>query len=641
MCGITGMFRAEGLADLKLRAPGVLAEMTSALTHRGPDQGWTQWVPPRRSPGRGPVAGLGVRRLALVDVSGGLQPACDSSGRWWVCLNGEVYNHARLWGEVRAHDPDQQGTGEAELIAALVAQVGVTTALERLDGQFALSIVDLDREEVWLVRDRMGQKPLYWTLLDDGTLAWSSELRSLRCGALGPVGGPVRRAALQAVLLWEFVPSPMSVWQDIQKLAPSTLLRFSEGRVQVDQWYRPPVPRGGRGGDLQRWAKSVLGSLHVSVLHRLRADVEVAALLSGGLDSTGVASLAQESMSQPLSTFGVSVDHPGFDEGPSSRLAAAELGTFHRQVPFRLDEMAQLADTVLAHMDEPLADSSLLPTWTLMAAVRAAGFKCVLSGDGADELFGGYPTTLAHAMLPSGASPRLAGALAGMFARLPVRSEGVSADYMARRMAAGLGRPFGWRHQIWMGAWLPEEVVPDNALDELLTSITASSEGAPAAARALHLDQRLYLADGVLVKVDRASMAHGVEVRSPFLDHRLVELAADIGMDHKIQRPGPRTLARKRVFRGKKVLARALAEHVPLSVRQRAKQGFGSPVGPWLRGPARALLHDLPDQLADVLDPTLLLRTIEEHLTGKRDHRRRLWSAHVLARWRRSPWGDQ
>jgi len=639
MCGITGVFRAAGLAGLQQRAPGILDEMTDALTHRGPDQRWTRWVDGPTATARGPVAGLGVRRLALVDVKGGQQPASDPSSRWWVCLNGEIYNHARLRQEVRAHDSRLTGNGEAELIAALVAQVGVSTALERLDGQFALSIVDTVDETVWLVRDRMGQKPLYWTVLKDGSLAWASELRALRRPGLGMPGGSVRRAALQAVLLWEFVPSPLTPWQDIDKLPPGGVLRFARGRATVDRWYRPPVPVGGRGGDFHRWARSVRGSLHVSVLQRLRADVEVGALLSGGLDSTGVASLAQGTLERPLATFGVSVDHPGFDEGPRARLAAAELGTFHRQVPFRLDDMAELAESVLQHMDEPLADSSLLPTWSLMAAVRAAGLKCVLSGDGADELFCGYPTTLAHAMLPPRPSPRLAGTLAKMVTQLPVRSDGVSADYMARRMVAGLSRPFGWRHQTWMGAWLPEEVLPDDTLDDLLQRETAPSEGAPAAARALHLDQRLYLADGVLVKVDRASMAHGVEVRSPFLDHRLVELAADIGLGHKIKRPGPRSLARRRLFRGKHVLSQALADDVPLAVRQRAKQGFGSPVGPWLRGPGRARLADLPDQLADLIDPGHMQLTIREHLEGKRDHRRRLWSAHVVARWRHSPWG--
>ena len=634
MCGITGLFR-PGL--LRGPLPGLTARveaMTAALTHRGPDQAWTQAVADRTSPGA-PMAMLGVRRLAIVDVKGGRQPATDATGRIRVCLNGEIYNHGRIRQELQAEGVPFESEGDAEAVAQLIARVGLDTALDRLVGQFALAVLDRDTRELWLVRDRMGQKPLYWTVTDDGTVAWASELRALR-----PVPG-IRwepdPAALRALLLWEYVPSPFTPWAHIRKLPPGARLYAGDGPPTVERWYVPPVPRAGSGGNHGQWARSVRGSLQVAVLQRLRADVEVGGLLSGGLDSSAVCALSQGARPDPLPTFGVSIRSPGFDEGPHSRAAAAALGTFHRQIPVDVADLEHLEAQVVAHMDEPLADSSLLPTWRLMAAVADAQLKCVVSGDGADELFAGYPTTLAHRMVPwLQASAPLIRRLASL---RRARQAGVSRDYMARRLLDGVGRSFAWRHQTWMGAWLPEELSLDGTLDRFLEEETAASEGADPACRALHLDQRLYLADGVLVKVDRASMAHGVEVRSPFLDHRVVELAADIGLDHKVRLPSPRTLRRGGVFEGKRVLKTAVAELVPASTRARPKQGFGAPVGPWLRQSAPGVLESLVPQVEDLVSADLVQTVIREHRSGLADHRRRLWSLRVLAAWRASPWG--
>lgn len=625
MCGITGLFAPTGLDPR--HAPSLVHAMTTALTHRGPDAGWTRQV----SDNAVLLSVLGVRRLAVVDVAGGRQPACDTAQRWWVCLNGELYNHRRLRQELQAEGVAFRGEGEAELVAQLVAHLGVDLTLSRLDGQFALSIVDSHTRTLHLVRDRMGQKPLYWTTLADGTLAWGSEL-----AALHPVASAwkLNPDALRALLLWEFIPSPLTPWRGVHKLEPGTVLVSRDGHTELRSYWSPPVPAAGRGGERSLWARSVRGSLQVSVLARLQADVPVGLLLSGGLDSSAVSALAQARSTTPVASFSVAVDAPGFDEGPQARRVAAHLGTAHRQIPLQQADLPRLLDEITHHMSEPLADSSLVPTWLLMAAVRQAGLKCVLSGDGADELFGGYPTLLAHRL--AAAASGLSEVMGPLVRALPTSAEGVTADYMAKRFIDGLKRPFPWRHQTWMGAWLPEEIGPVDDLDSLLQRITAPSEGAPAGVRALHLDQRLYLADGVLVKVDRASMAHGVEVRSPFLAHRLVALAADIGLGHKVGTPRPGAL-----FRGKVVLKQAVADLLPSETTARKKQGFGAPVGPWLRGPHAGLLDGIEDTLSDAISGDTLRRVRREHASGKVDHRRRLWSAVVLSRWRRSRWGDQ
>lgn len=611
MCGIVGAFRALGLAPEVLAA---VPRATGMLSHRGPDDEGFAIV-------EGGIAALGVRRLAIVDSVGGAQPMV--AGGVHVALNGEIYNHGPLRKELEAGGARLYTRSDTEVVAALFGRYPARTALERLQGMFALSVVAGPERRLWLARDRMGQKPLYWTRLADGSVAWASEPRALL--ALPGVPRRADRRALQAYLLFEYVPTPWTAWEGISKLEPGTCLEVGPEGVEHWRWWTPPVPRSGSGGSLKKWAQSIRGSLEVAVASRMEADVEVGYLLSGGLDSTAVTALAQARSRGPVRTFSIAVDAPGFDEGPAARLVAAALGTAHREARLGPDDLPRLLDAIATNVDEPLADSSLVAMWRLMELVREAGLRCVQSGDGADESFAGYPTYLAHKLAPAATSAKpLIRLLAG---RLPTTWEGVTRDYMARRFADGLGLPWQRRHQVWMGAWLPDEI---GVNDEVWTVVDAHARAAvetDPVSRAMYLDQRLYLSDGVLVKVDRASMAHGIEVRSPFLDHNLVELAADLPVAHKLR--GRTT---------KLVLRRAVADLVPTEVLERAKHGFGTPVGPWLRGPCRHLLDEI-DEIDDLVPGETLRRVKREHLEGTVDHRRRLWSALVLGRWRRGPWG--
>lgn len=616
MCGIAGAFRPQGVEPAPVRA------MVEALVHRGPDDGLVRHA----GPDDRPYAVLGTRRLSIVDLEHGRQPLTDASGRFLVAMNGEIFNHRPLHKMLAAGGHAFQGHGDTEVLAALLASNpdALDRCLQQTHGQLAAAVVDTRQRRLVLVRDRMGQKPLYWTRLPDGTVVFASELK-----ALAQHPGVQRRAdrrALQAVLLWEYVPTPWSAWQGVHKLEPGTMLIVDESGLRVDRWWTPPVPRGGRGGSLSRWAQSLRNGLQLATIQRLEADVEVGVLLSGGLDSSTVCALAQARATRPLRSFSISVDAPGFDEGAHARRVAAVLGTEHRAARLGPEDLPRLLDAISAHMDEPLADSSLPATWRLMELVAEAGLKAVLSGDGADESFAGYPTYQAH-RLAAAARP-VGPALAPLVARLPVRHEGVSRDYMARRFLEGLDLPWARRHQVWMGAWLPQELDLEPGIYDVLDAHAAAAEHTDAPSRAMYLDQRMYLSDGVLVKVDRASMAHGVEVRSPFLDHSIVELAADMSREMKLSRGES-----KRVL---KVVAREL---LPAEVVDRPKKGFGTPVGPWLRGPARSLLDGLPEAVEDLVPPELLRRCIQEHLDGRADHRRRLWSALCVARWRQGPWG--
>jgi asparagine synthase (glutamine-hydrolysing) len=612
MCAITGVFRAAGVD------PRPVSAMSRALAHRGPDAHSV-----RRYGGTAPYASIGVERLAIVDVEQGTQPAADPSGRYRVALNGEIYNHARLRRDLIANGLMLKTASDTEVVAALIATNGLERTLSMCHGMFAMAVLDTQERRLFLVRDRMGVKPLHWTQTQDGTVAFASEIKGLL--AHPTVNPTLDRAAVDAYLMFEYVPTPMCIWSSIHKVEPGTWLAVSAEGVSTHRWWTPPVVEPGRPGNFERWAQSLHGALQVAVRQRTEADVPTGFLLSGGLDSAAVAALAAAGSDRPLHTFSLSIAADGFDEKDAAAQTAAAIGATHHCASIGPTDLEPLLHAVTAAMDEPLADSSLIATWRLMASVKAAGLKCVLSGDGADEILGGYPTYLAHQVAgPASGVRRL---LDQAISRLPVRTNGVTGDYMARRFLDGLGLPWQRRHQVWMGSWLPNELGVGDAVWARPDQI-AESAGADPIGRAMSLDQRMYLSDGVLVKVDRAAGAHGIEVRSPFLDHSVVELAASMGTGHHI-----RGTANKRVLRA------AMANVLPEAVRSRPKKGFGTPVGPWLRGASSHLLDGLPDRTANWIPPEACAQAISEHLSGQTDHRRRLWSALILAHWAEGPHG--
>jgi asparagine synthase (glutamine-hydrolysing) len=613
VCGIAGVFNAAGVDTSPVPA------MARALAHRGPDSHTV-----RRYGGRKPYAAIGIERLSIVDPAHGHQPASDASGRWRVALNGEIYNHTRIARELAAEGVVFKSGSDTELVAELIARIGLDRALERCHGMFALVVLDTVERRLFLVRDRMGVKPLHWTCLPDGTVAWASEIKGLKQHPKLAVH--IDPVAVKQFLLFEYIPTPRTIWSEVHKVAPGTWVVADARGVHHHRWWHPPVAPGGGAGNFDRWAQSLRGALQVAVHQRMEADVPVGYLLSGGIDSGSVAALAAARSDTPIHTFSMHVEGPGFDEGDAAVETARALGAIHHSATFGPGDLERLLVAIGASMDEPLADSSLLPTWKLMAAVRDAGFKCVQSGDGADESFAGYPTHLAH-RLATAASPARA-LLRRVADALPVTEAGVSKDYMARRFVDGLGLPWHRRHQVWMGAWMPHEIQADDRVWAEVDAHAAAVEGADTVARALYLDQRMYLGDGVLTKVDRAAGAHGIEVRSPFMDHAVVELAAQMGTRHKLR--GTTT---------KRVLRAAVSDLLPESTRDRKKKGFGAPVGPWLRGSCTHLLDGLAERVDTWLPGERVRDCVADHRAGDVDHRRRLWSALVLAEWAEGPWG--
>ena len=617
MCGIAGAISFAGPSP----RPASLRRMLAAIGHRGPDDDRTESV------GRGV---LGARRLAIIDVAGGQQPRWDADRRVVVAFNGEVYNHRVLRKGLEDEGEVFASVSDTEVVATLLATCEPVRALRQLNGMFAVAAWDARHETLLLARDPLGQKPLYWTLTDAGTLVFCSELKGL---LLHPeVRREVDPAALEQVLLFEYIPSPRTIYRGIHKLEPGTFLVADAAGIRQQRWWHPPLVGQDRETLApERWARAVRSSLQVAVAHRMVSDVPVVTLLSGGIDSSAVSALAAQRSPEPLHSFSVGFQEPSFDESSPARRMAEHLGTLHTAVPCAAGGRGGVLDALEQGLCEPLADGSLPATWVLTEAVRDAGFKVALSGDGADEHFGGYPTYWAHrvaeALRPGAAT------LAALGAALPASTDNLSRTYLLRRFAAGLPLPHARRNQVWLGAWLPDEVgdllgrrpQPWQEVDAWAAVAKAIPDPVD---RAMYLDQRLYLGEGVLTKVDRASMLCSVEVRSPFLDPNLVSVAATIPR-------GTRLLRRET----KRILRLAVADLLPPDILGRPKKGFGTPLGPWLRGPCRSLLDDLEERLETCCDPDRVTRVKREHVDGTADHRRRLWSLLILARWWHGPWG--
>ena len=616
MCGIAGIV-GPGLGA---EAEAQTRRMLTTLTHRGPDdEGLT----------RLDGVCLGVRRLAIVDAPGGHQPL--RHGGAWVALNGEIYNHGALRKELSARGRRFATASDTEVVAALVDELGVEQALTRLDGMFALAVWEPAARALTLARDRMGEKPLYWTRRGDH-LRFGSELKALLSLADQP--RTICPDALHQLLMFEYIPAPRSIYQGVYKLQPGHLLRVEPGGQRLTRWWTPPIP-GATPSRLEepRWERSALSSLQIAVKQRLDADQPVAVTLSGGIDSSAVLALAARLRPEPpLHTFTVTFDEPSFDEGGPAARMAAHVGATHHAVPLPASALPEALDDLGARLCEPLTDGSLVPTRALYKAVHEAGLRVTLGGDGADELFGGDPTYLAH---PVAERLSAAGPLArALTRRLPSSTDNLSRTFMAQRFAEGLGLPWARRDQVWLGAFTPNELprltgrAPAAAWDVVDAWAADAERGGELVGRVMFLNQRLYLGEGVLMKVDRASMLSSVEARAPFLCHRLVGLAADIPV-----------AAHLRGGQTKALLRRAVAELLPPDLTRRPKKGFGAPLGPWLAGPMRGLLDGLEDDLDGLIDGGTVRRLIDEHVGGRADHRRRLWTLLVLARWRHGPWG--
>src|SRR5919198_29486 len=573
VCGICGIASAGGPVD-----PARLAEMSATLVHRGPDSDGVFL--------EGGV-GLAARRLSIIDLEHGDQPIANEDGSIHVVQNGEIYNHEELRRGLEAAGHRFRTRCDTEVLVHLYEEHGDDFA-RRLRGMFAVAIWDgRGAGRLVLARDRFGIKPLAYRDVD-GELAFASELRALP-------RGEVDLDALEAFLAFNSTPAPLTIFRACRKLPPGHVLAWEDGEVAVRRFARPaPVPADEvRGEDDAELAEELRARLRDSVRAHLVSDVPVGVLLSGGIDSSVLAALAAEESSEPLRTFSIGFEERSFDELANARLVVERYATRHRELVLRPDA-ALLLPALADAFDEPFADSSALPTY-LVSRLAAEDVKVALSGEGGDELFGGYYTYAADLLaVRVGGLARAARPLVEL---LPSSSAKASFDYRAKRFVRAAHLPPLDRHHAWKEIFSPEaraELLDGRkeALDplDLYRARYAETEGADELARLQDVDTGIYLVDDLLVKTDRASMAHSLEARVPFCDPVVAELALALPRRLKV-----RGLAKKRLLR------RAIAPLLPTRILRARKQGFSIPAAAWLRG-------DLQPFAREVLGPATIAR---------------------------------
>jgi asparagine synthase (glutamine-hydrolysing) len=608
VCGICGIATTRGDADLD-----VLRRMSDLLVHRGPD-----------SAGEHADGGIAVaaRRLSILDLEHGDQPIANEDGSCVVVQNGEIYNYPELRSELERAGHELRTRCDTEALVHLYEDHGTGFA-RLLRGMFAVAIWDARRRRLVLARDRYGIKPLYYRHADDGELRFASELRALP-------RGEIDLDALEAFLAFNSIPAPYSIFRDVRKLPAGHTLVWEDGNVSLERYARPgPAATDDvRAGDEAELVEELRARLRDSVRAHLLSDVPVGVLLSGGVDSAVLAALAAQETQEPVHTFTIGFAERSFDERADARRVAERYGTEHHELLVR-PEPELLLRALAEAFDEPFADSSALPTY-LVSELAGEHVKVALSGEGGDELFGGYYTYAAD-LFADRLAP-LARVARPLVEALPASTRKASLDYKAKRFVRAAHLPPLERHHGWKEIFSPEaraeltgRASPFDPVD-VYRARYAETGGAPQLARLQDVDFGVYLVDDLLVKTDRASMAHSLEARVPFLDPLVTNLAFAVPTHLKV-----RGLAKKVLLR------RAVEPLLPAEVVHGRKRGFSIPAAAWLRGELEPFARETlaPTNLGrqGFFRPEPVARLLEEHIAGREDWSRQLWGLLSFTLW--------
>ncbi len=635
MCGICGGVWLDPINALQ---PEALRAMMTRLVHRGPDDSGEYFDH---------HAALGFRRLSILDLSGGHQPLANEDGSVWTVFNGEIYNFPSLRHRLEAKGHHLRSTGDTETLVHLYEDEG-TRMFSLLRGMFALAIWDVRNRTLILARDRLGQKPLVYHH-DENRLLFGSELKALLALPEHLVPRRLDPIALDHYLAYGYVPQPRTILSGISKIPPAHFAIWHEGSLSIEPYWQPDWNRV-RTGSVERDVEELRGTLDDAVREQMISDVPLGAFLSGGIDSTIIVGLMQKTSNHAVKTFSIGFPDPDFNETAYAELAARHLGTEHQS--FIVEATAwQTLPELCSQFDEPFADSSALPTWYVSRETRRQ-VTVALTGDAGDELFGGYDRYRALGLteyfqrLPVGPRRLLGRRIVPV---LPTSARAKSRLHKLRRLFEHISEPAANRYLGWMSTFDEAnrvELYSEEHLDWLVATATREhdqSEADPAmllmsafalasqrdpVTQAMISDVVTYLPGDLLVKVDLASMAHSLECRGPFLDHRVVELAMAMPVDRKI---------RFRKGRSKVVLKQAFADLLPAPIRTRSKMGFGVPIGRWFRNELKAELEEvLLDPIClnrGILRPAVIERLVAEHTRQEREHSYRLWALLMLELW--------
>ena len=623
MCGICGIVERDGGPGVD---PGVIAAMNRAMTHRGPDDEGTYLEP---------AAGLGSRRLSIIDVQGGHQPITNEDGTLHIVFNGEIYNYRELRKFLEQKSHRFSTHSDTEVILHLYEEYG-TGVVDHLNGIFAIAIWNSRRRELFLARDPMGIKPLYYVATPE-RITFGSEMRVVLANPA--VERRLDLTALNEYLSFEYVPTPRTILQNVTRLPPGHHLVWRGGEATVTQYWTPSLARSENQPPV-RWrefASSLRDVLKTTVAQELVSDVPLGVLLSGGIDSSSIAACMVD-VHGPVESFSVSYEEPSFDESRYARMVATQLGMRHHEMRLTSRMAADVVPNIADVLDEPLGDASFIPTYLLSRFAREH-VKVVLGGDGADELLGGYPTLAAHRMIEyyERAIPWLVRTygMQTVLRRLPVSFDYFSRDFKLRRFLAGRGVPLEVRHHRWMGSFFEEE--KQELFQDWIKPVLGSTHATPflhsrqcdarlPLNRILYNDMKMYLEGDILFKVDRASMAASLEVRVPFLNRRVVEFANTLPLSLKLHG-----------FTGKYLLRRAMAGRLPRKILERKKQGFAMPVAHWLTTELKTLALDMlsPARLTRqaLFRPDYVEGLLRDHLAHTKDNRKLIWTLLIFQLW--------
>lgn len=621
MCGICGIVQSN--PGNEYYDENILRHMCETIVHRGPnDEGYYS----------GKHALLGMRRLSIIDLETGRQPITNEDQTIWLVFNGEIYNFREIRAELEKRGHVFTTNSDSEVILHAYEEYG-DRCVHHFNGMFAIALWDAPKRRLFLARDRLGIKPLYyWS--NHEALVFGSEIKAILAHPLVP--REIDPEAIDQFLTLEYIPGPRTIFKGIQKLAPGRLLIYQDGRLAIDQYW--DIPFDPIKDDAHACEERLLHLLKDAVEKQLVSDVPLGAFLSGGIDSSTVVALMSQITPGNVRTFSIGFEDSTYNELPQARTVAQHFGAVHHDEVLNPD-VAEMAQHLVAHMDEPFGDFSMFPTY-LVSRLAARHVKVVLSGDGGDELFGGYDAYIAQQLdayyrkLPA---PIRQSVLPAVMDRIPPQSAKKGVINKAKRLVEGSALPASLQHTRWM-MFANDE---DKALLYRPEFTAALNGRTPASviqryfrqagrmdpvAQQQYVDIKTYLVDDILTKVDRMSMAASIEARVPLLDHRIVEMAVNLPAHMKLN-----------LGRTKIVLRKTMKPYLPEFVLKKPKQGFSIPIKHWLRGPLQPLMTDLLSESAlrnrGYFEPLTVSTWMKEHLEGRVNHSHRLWALMVLELW--------